>query len=255
MDLLGELPLTLPNPTGTAVLLLAIVVSVTVWTRLARKDSRLPLVYMMGLLGGFLGAKLGFLFAEFTTWHGTPLFWPQVLAGKTILGALLGGYGFVELAKRQVGYTQPTGDLFALTAPLGIFIGRIGCLTGGCCLGQICEPAWYALPDAQGVSRWPAVLLEMGFNLLMLVCFLTMRKFRVLPGQHFHLYLMAYGAFRLAHEMVRDTPRLLGPLSGYQILALGLILLGACGYRHRAGQNDAAAASVNKSADHPTPQV
>jgi phosphatidylglycerol:prolipoprotein diacylglycerol transferase len=236
MCLLGELPFTLPNPLGSAVLLLAIGASLVVWTRLARKDSRLPLVYLMGLLGGFLGAKLGFLFAEFTTWHGTPFFWPQVLAGKTILGALLGGYGFVELAKRHVGYTQPTGDLFALTAPLGIFIGRIGCLTGGCCLGQVCQPAWYALPDAEGVTRWPAVPVEMGFNLLMLVLFITFRKFRILPGQHFHLYLMAYGAFRLTHEMVRDTPRLIGPLSGYQILAAGLLALGGWGYHRRAAK-------------------
>lgn len=232
--ILAEFNFTLPNPIGTVILLVAIGVSVLVWTRLGRKDSRLPLIYLLGLLGGFLGAKLGFIFAEFSIWRGTELFWPQMLAGKTILGALLGGYGFVELAKRHTSYTAPTGDIFAITAPLGIFIGRIGCLTGGCCLGQECSPAWYAMTDPQGIARWPAVPLEMAFNLLMLLIFLTMRKYRALPGQHFHIYLIAYGTFRMLHEIKRDTPRLIGPLSGYQILAAALILLGIWGYKKRA---------------------
>jgi phosphatidylglycerol---prolipoprotein diacylglyceryl transferase len=231
--------LELPNPVGTVMLLSAIGVSVLVWIRMARKDSRLPLVYLLGLLGGFLGAKLGFVFAEFSTWFGTPLFWPQMLAGKTILGALLGGYGFVEFAKRQVGYTAPTGDLFAITAPLGIMIGRIGCLTAGCCLGKVCQPAWYALPDGSGIQRWPAVPVEMMFNALMLLVFVTLKKQRALPGQHFHIYLMVYGSFRLAHEMMRDTPRLLGPLSGYQILASALILLGVWRFWRRAASTTA----------------
>ena len=226
-------PFTLPNSTSTALLLVAITISILVWTRLSHKDPRLPRVYLIGLLGGFLGSKLGFIFAEFTTWFGTPEFWPQMLAGKTILGALLGGYGFVELAKRQVGYEAPTGDMFALTAPLGIFFGRIGCLTSGCCLGQTCTPSWLAIPDASGTPRWPSVPLEMAVNLLMLLIFLTLRKYQLAQGQHFHLYLIAYGFFRLWHETMRDTPRLFGPLSGYQILALATVALGTWGYRRR----------------------
>lgn len=228
--------MSLPNPLGSALLLLAIAVSVTIWMRMGRKDSRLPMIYLLGLLGGFLGAKLGFIFAEGWTWYATPYFWMQMLNGKTILGALLGGYFFVEFAKRQTGYTAPTGDLFAITAPIGIIIGRLGCLTSGCCLGQACEPGWYALTDAQGTPRWPAVPVEIAFNLLALAVFLTLRRSRVLPGQHFHLYLMAYGAFRFLHEFARGTPRLAGPFSGYHLLALALMLLGLGGFLRRRSQ-------------------
>jgi phosphatidylglycerol:prolipoprotein diacylglycerol transferase len=72
--------------------------------------------------------------------------------------------------------------------------------------------------------------VELLFNALMLGVVLLLRWRKILPGQHFHIYLMAYGLFRFAHEFVRDTPRILGPISGYQIAALCVALLGAIGF-------------------------
>jgi phosphatidylglycerol---prolipoprotein diacylglyceryl transferase len=54
-----------------------------------------------------------------------------------------------------------------------------------------------------------------------------------LAGQHFHLYLIAYGTFRFAHEFVRATPRVAGIFSGYHFAALGVALLGLLGFLHR----------------------
>jgi prolipoprotein diacylglyceryltransferase len=45
-------------------------------------------------------------------------------------------------------------------------------------------------------------------------------------GRVFYLYLVAYGVFRFLHEWVRDTPKWLGVVSGYQVLALVMILIG-----------------------------
>jgi phosphatidylglycerol:prolipoprotein diacylglycerol transferase len=55
-------------------------------------------------------------------------------------------------------------------------------------------------------------------------------------SQHFHIYLMAYGVFRFAHEFLRATPRILGPISGYQLAALAVAVLGLLGFllRRRA---------------------
>jgi phosphatidylglycerol:prolipoprotein diacylglycerol transferase len=72
--------------------------------------------------------------------------------------------------------------------------------------------------------------VEFLFNALMLGVILILRWRRILPGQHFHIYLMAYGIFRFAHEFLRDTPQILGPISGYQIAALGVASLGAVGF-------------------------
>src|SRR5258708_35661542 len=111
--------------TAYAWLMLAgIAVSIFFWARLARRDDRLVLVYVAALLGAFLGAKVVYILAEGWLHFGAPDMWLQLATGKSILGALLGGYAAVEIAKRVVGYTGITGDWFALIAPVGIVLGR-----------------------------------------------------------------------------------------------------------------------------------
>ena len=243
-----------PSP-YTVLLLAGLAVSYFTWTRLSRRDARLPAVYLGALLGAFTGAKLVYLAAEGWMFWRAPDRWFIWATGKTILGALLGGYAGVELAKKAVGYVAPTGDLFALVAPIGIVLGRVGCLLHGCCPGLECTADWWALRDAAGVPRWPAVPVEIAFNLVALAVFLMLRaeggKGKVegiharepstfdprpstLQGQHFHLYLIAYGAFRFAHEFLRATPRVALGLTGYQVAALACVALGAWGFWSRA---------------------
>ena len=60
------------------------------------------------------------LAAEGWMFWDDPQRWTIWATGKSILGALLGGYAGVEVAKKWTKYTEPTGDWFALIAPLGI---------------------------------------------------------------------------------------------------------------------------------------
>lgn len=223
---------------------IGIVGSSIVWTRMLRerpqsRDPRLMYVYLAALAGAFFGAKLAYLFAE--GWIHLPhyaenpaLVWRQWLTGKSITGALLGGYGAVELTKWLTGYRRATGDLFAVIAPLGLMLGRVGCLTSGCCLGVACDPAWYTLTDRAGIVRWPAVPVELAFNGIVAASAIVCWRRGALRGQLFHVYLMAYGVFRFSHEFLRDTPRIVGPISGYQIVALGILALGVVRYVQRA---------------------
>jgi phosphatidylglycerol:prolipoprotein diacylglycerol transferase len=215
-----------------------IVVSIIFWSRLARRDERLVIIYLMALTGAFAGAKLVYLAAEGWLHFGAADMWVQLATGKSIVGALLGGYAMVELAKKFTGYPSVTGDWFATIVPIGVSLGRVGCLVNGCCLGEVCAPAWWALPDARGVPRWPAVPVELAFNLLAVGVFFGMRKRRALPGQHFYLYLIAYGTFRFLHEFLRATPKVFFGISGYQIAALLLVALGAAGFRSRAAHSE-----------------
>jgi len=223
------------------VLMLAgIILSGMFWSRLARKDERLIFIYAAALGGAFAGAKLVYLVAEGWMRIGQPGMWLQLATGKSIVGALLGGYAAVELAKKSCGYREATGDWFATIVPLAVALGRVGCLLHGCCMGVACQPAWYTMRDVFGQARWPAVPVEMGFNLLCAAVFFVMRKKGMLPGQHFHIYLMAYGVFRFGHEFLRDTPRIAGGLTGYQFAALAVLGLGFWGFvRRRENRNSA----------------
>src|SRR5438045_9428364 len=94
----------------TWLLLAGIVISFLFWKRRARQDRRLVFIYAAALVGAFFGAKIVYLLAEGWLHFGALDMWLQLAAGKSILGALVGGYVFVELAKRHVGYTSTTGD-------------------------------------------------------------------------------------------------------------------------------------------------
>lgn len=217
-------------------MLAGIFVSIVVWSRVARRDERLVLIYVAALVGAFLGAKIVYLGAEgWLHWHDQNR-WIELATGKSITGALLGGYVAVEIAKHFLRYPGKTGDWFAIIVPLGVTLGRVGCILHGCCLGRVCDPSWFTMNDAAGVARWPSALVELLFNVLMFGVILLLRWRRVLPGQHFHIYLIAYGIFRFAHEFLRETPRIFGPFSGYQIAALGIVALGACGFWRRQKQ-------------------
>lgn len=232
-----------PSSAYTILLLGGLIVSGFIWWRLARREPRMLTIYVGGVLGAFSGAKLVYLLAEGWMFWESPDRWQILATGKTVVGALLGGYLGVEIAKRMIGYREPTGDWFALVAPIGISLGRVGCLLHGCCLGTECQPSWYAIRDSSGIQRWPSVPAELSFNLVVLGSFLMLRHGRLLSGQHFHLYLMSYGVFRFLHEFMRATPRIDGPFSGYHVAALACFGLGLGGFILRKRQQARAASS------------
>jgi phosphatidylglycerol:prolipoprotein diacylglycerol transferase len=221
-------------------MLAGIAVSLALWSRLARRDERLLTIYVAALVSAFLGAKLMYLAAEGWMFWASPERWRIWATGKTILGALLGGYAGVEVAKKLTGYTQPTGDRFALIAPVGIILGRLGCLLHGCCLGRECAPHWWTLRDAHGIERWPAVPAEIAFNGIALAVFFILRRCALLPGQHFHLYLIGYGLFRFAHEFLRATARVGSGFTGYHLAALAVLVLGVLGFLRRRRESHSA---------------
>jgi phosphatidylglycerol---prolipoprotein diacylglyceryl transferase len=214
-------------------MLAGIFVSIVFWSRLARRDERLVMIYIAALVSAFIGAKLVYLAAEgWLYWHD-PNRWIILATGKSIIGALLGGYLGVEIAKRLLHYDGVTGDWFAVIVPIGIMLGRVGCMINGCCLGRECEAHWFTIDDPAGVPRWPASQVEFVFNAVVLAVILVLRWKRIASGQLFHIYLMAYGLFRFFHEFVRNTPHVVGPFSGYQFAALAVAALGMTGFVRR----------------------
>ena len=213
---------TLGSPVYQWMLLTGILIGAVYWWRVARNDPRIPAIYFGGLAGAFIGAKLAFMLAEGWMYAGHPDRWLLWLSGKSVMGALPGGWIGVELTKKCLGYRAITGDRFALLLPIPLLLGRIGCLSAGCCQGS--SFAW---------GIWPAPAVEMAFQATMLATLIVMRRLRMQEGQHFHLYLIAYATFRFGHEFLRATPTLAIGISGYQVLALCTAIAAAIAYRRR----------------------
>jgi phosphatidylglycerol:prolipoprotein diacylglycerol transferase len=202
--------------------LLGILVTLVLWWRCGKPPQGILLIYLAGIGGGFLGAKIAYLFSEGWLHSDDPQRWMYWISGKSIMGALPGGWIGVELAKKLLHFRQTTGDRFAISLPIPLILGRIGCLDAGCCQGIVTRH-----------GLWPAVPMEMVFLVIAMLALLILRAKKILPGQHFHLFLITYGIFRLGHEFLRDTPKPFLGFSGYQIIAFLTAAAAMFAYKRR----------------------
>jgi prolipoprotein diacylglyceryltransferase len=149
-----------------------------------------------------------------------------LVSGRSITGALIGGFAAAELAKPFLEYKLPPNDRFAAVLPFSLGIGRIGCALSGCCLGSPYS-GFCSVTYSDGIARYPTQLLEAVFQFAIGVFFFWAVKRRILFGRLFSMYLVAYGCFRFLTEFIRATPKDFGGYSAYQWFALAMVLLGA----------------------------
>jgi len=130
------------------------------------------------------------------------------------------------------------GDAAAPAIALGQAIGRIGCLTAGCCWGGQCSKPWaITFTDSKagenvgvpiGVPLHPTQIYEALGLLALAGLILWFGKGRV-PGRTFSVYLVGAAILRFVVELFRGDPRGTVPgtdLSTSQGIAIGLFVLG-----------------------------
>jgi len=125
------------------------------------------------------------------------------LAGKSVLGGLVGGTLAVEAGKRAIGWRPSTGDAWVPALAIGLIIGRAGCQVSGLWDQTYGTPT--ALPwgwdYGDGTRRHPVALYEMA---LVGLAWLGVARWRVrAPGARFSAFLAAYCAIRLALEFLK----------------------------------------------------
>ena len=120
-------------------------------------------------------------------------------------------------------YDIPPNDRFAIILPFSIGIGRIGCLIVGCCRGVPFDGPW-AITYGDNISRHPVPVYEMLFHWTMGFVLIALWRRQILFGRLFAVYLLSYGVFRFLTEFVRETPKVFGDLSAYQIMSLLMIV-------------------------------
>ena len=175
----------------------------------------------------FFGAGLGaYLF-------GTLNLWLSGLPGvaRSVEGAIAGGIAAIELYKWRHGIAQRTGARFALPLAVGIAVGRLGCYVAG--LDDFTYGTPTSLPWAHdfgdGILRHPVQLYESaamaGFAAAYAVAVLRHRAFVIANG--FYLALAFYGLQRFAWEFLKPYAGLLGPLTLFHLLSLGIMVYAA----------------------------
>lgn len=196
------------------------------WLRKQQPDAIADGNRMWAIVGATVGAALG---SKVLYWFeqpmltlanlGDPLY---LMAGKSIVGGLLGGLIGVELIKRWVGERRSTGDLFVLPLTVGMILGRIGCFLTGLednTHGTATSLAW-AVDFGDGIGRHPTQLYEI--LVLGLIALWAVRRGRqpYERGDLFKGFMILYLGFRLLVEFIKPAPAFYLGLTGIQVACL-----------------------------------
>ncbi len=198
--------------------------------RRGRAGDLLPVGARMSVVaaaavGAAVGSKILIWLADpAATWaHRADLLY--LMAGKTIVGGLIGGWIAVEWTKRRLGIRRATGDLFAVPLAVGIAIGRVGCLLTGVAdrtCGVATESAW-GMNLGDGILRHPTPLYEIAF-LALLAAGLARRSRRPFrEGDLFRVFMAAYAAFRIGIDFLKPGVPIFG-LTALQWACGGVLL-------------------------------
>ena len=188
-------------------------------------SNRLSII-LGAALGALIGSRLvGFLEKPLVEFVQKDII--QLLNTKTIIGGLFGGLLGVELAKKRIGETQSSGDLFVFPIILGIFIGRIGCFLSGInefTYGhETVSPFGMDLGD--GLLRHPTSLYELVFLVFLFFGLIHLKNKSTLKnGDLFKWFMILYFTFRFFIEFLKPNVFYILGFSTIQILCLICLL-------------------------------
>lgn len=196
-------------------------------------------ISIAALVGGTIGAR------TITAWEhleyyksfgSVPLSYFIAHSGKSIIGALAGGYLAIYWTKRRLNYHISTGDCYAAAIPIAMVIGRIGCFLSELPLGTATNLPWGIAVSPELASQFvrceqctnpmhPSMIYEIIFHLLAFFAILAWRQRVIVQGETLKLYLLASAIFRFLVEFVRGNEEQFLGLSGPQIVLIPLTAL------------------------------
>jgi phosphatidylglycerol---prolipoprotein diacylglyceryl transferase len=204
------------------------------------------------VLCGIVGAKVLYVAYDWNNYpHVSDIFSVSTLqAGGVFSGGLIAA--LVSAAwyiRRHHLPALATCDAFAPGLALGHAIGRVGCFAAGCCYGKPTH-AWWGVTFTSRVAHdlvgtplhqalEPTQLFEAAVELANFFLLMWMIKRKRFDGQVFGAYLILYGVARFFLEFLRDDPGrgvvFNGMMSGTQLIAIGLVILGGVIWWLRGG--------------------
>ena len=210
----------------------------------AKYRDDLAYIYVFGLIGAAVGAKLLYLLTvlpsflsdlAYLTKNPSWFFQKYFSGGFVFFG---GVFGAIFFAYREANaYRVRLQDFYPSLLPavaLVSAIGRIGCLLAGCCYGceveASCPIAIVYPPNGispAGVPLMPVPLIEAGFDLLLMGLMLYMTRPSHPHPSALQTYIGCYAAMRFVLEFFRgDSVRgIFGSLSTSQWISLAILVI------------------------------
>ena len=171
------------------------------------------------IIGLIAGGRLGYvLFYNLPYYLQHPL---EIIAtwqgGMSFHGGLLGFIigGYIYCRRHRLDFWQ-NADIYVVTVPIGLGLGRIGNFLNGELFGRESDVPWaMVFPYGGPVARHPSQLYECfleGFLLFAILWILkdVARKRRWPSGTMLACFLFLYGLFRVVVEFFREPDQHLG---------------------------------------------
>jgi len=204
------------------------------WQELARQFDNLNLYLILGVI---LGGRLGYvLFYQPAYYLQHPLEIPATWAGGMsfhggCIGVILAGIFFCRYHKLDF---WKAADLYVVTIPIGLGLGRIGNFINGELYGRVTDVPWaMVFPGGGPLPRHPSQIYEAlleGLILFTLLWSLKNKPWQAKPsrlwphGSMLAFFLIAYAVIRIIVEFFREPDPHLGEvLLGF---TMGQILSG-----------------------------
>jgi len=177
-------------------------------------------------ISGFLGARLLFVVVAHEKFFKSPWDVLKIWQGGLVFygGLILATVAAVAFIRwRRLGFGK-WADICAPVAMIGLAIGRVGCLLGGCCYGKMAPHLHWAITypvshpsPALGLAQAPVHPTPAYSSLAAFAVFVALmlikgrKKF---DGQLFLVMVALYSAARFVLEFFRGDPRGEVPLIG-----------------------------------------
>jgi len=193
------------------------------------------------LISGIAGARLFEVIVNFNEYR-TDLWrifkiWE---GGLTYYGGLIAAIivAVIFLKKNKLPFWK-IADIFAPSLAIGQAVGRLGCLSAGCCYGQPSDLPWAVTflnsnsLAPLGIPLHPTQLYSSLGDFIIFLILLIISRRKKFDGQIFLLYVILYAILRFGLEFLRDDPRgplLLNILTVSQFVSVILLIVGLVVY-------------------------
>lgn len=199
----------------------------------ARRQEKSPEaildIALIGIVAGFLGAKLLYVIVEFPAFLENP---KGVLSteGFVVYGGIIAGVisAIIYCRCKELVFLQYF-DLAAPSIALAQGFGRIGCFLAGCCYGRETESALgVVFPEGSlapsGVKLLPTQLFSSAGDFLIVIVLILFAKRSKREGDVGALYMLLYGIGRFFIEFLRfDDRGTVGALSTSQFISVFIV--------------------------------